>query len=137
MPPILPDLTPHGRYLTSQGVESHFTSAETACRCGRCRYRLVTQEVIDLAERLRLKFGVLHVNSGVRCPVHNRAVGGVEQSRHLPDDMRLGHALDLTPRSVPVAVVADQFDAWYPNSYGMGRYPNFIHIDDRIRRARW
>lgn len=133
----MPTLNNRGFYLRADGRPSNFTMTETRCRCGDCQFFLVSQDVIDLAQRLRDQFGPLHVLSAVRCPAHNRAVGGAVQSRHLPDEARIGHALDLTSRTVDPDTLADQFEAWYPNQFGLGRYRTFIHIDDRPNRARW
>jgi hypothetical protein len=84
------------RYL-GQFVVSYFAPVEFYCPCpdacvgkrdadARLRVRL---------ERVRELYGKpVIVNSGVRCPAHNRKVGGVDSSEHLS-----GLGADLSCRS--------------------------------------
>jgi len=72
----------------------YFSKKEFACKCNRYCDGYPTQMqrgVVELADRacVALK-GVAFVSSGLRCPQHNRNVGGVDNSRHLS-----GKAIDL------------------------------------------
>lgn len=64
----------------------YFARSEFACKCGKCGGYPAEPEkkLLMLAERVRKQFGnAALVSSGVRCPSHNAAVGGVSNSRHL------------------------------------------------------
>lgn len=71
---------------------SHFAPAEFRCRCG-CGAGMEQMNPIFLAmlEDARRIAGIPFVlTSACRCPEHNRAVGGVEDSAHVR-----GHAADI------------------------------------------
>ncbi|AEF94487.1 Peptidase M15A [Desulfotomaculum nigrificans CO-1-SRB] len=114
-----------------QRITPHFTEGELACRC--CGRLLVQSELVHKLETLRqlVKKPVL-VNSGYRCPAHNRAVGGAVNSYHLK-----GMAADI---HVPgLAVVELSRLAEQAGFNGIGTYPkqSFLHVDVRGNRARW
>lgn len=65
-----------GRWLSE-----HFTENEFACPC--CGVVLVQSELVEKLEDLRrIASGPVVITSGYRCPAHNKAVGGVENSYH-------------------------------------------------------
>ena len=69
----------------------NFKVSEFACHCGNCENK-IEQKIIDIAQKIRDKAGVpIHINSGYRCPAHNKKVGGVANSKHT-----LGKAADLS-----------------------------------------
>ncbi|MDF7670246.1 D-Ala-D-Ala carboxypeptidase family metallohydrolase [Orbaceae bacterium ESL0721] len=113
-------------------LSPHFKSSEFACRCG-CGFDTVNPTLITVLEALRAYFGVpIIINSGCRCQTHNRAVGGVANSQHL-----LGNAADVVVKNIAPKLVADYLESCYPTCYGIGRYPNFTHIDVRTGRSRF
>ncbi len=64
----------------------HFRREEFRCPCGACGGFPAEPEeaLVRLAEQVRGAFDApALVSSGVRCPAHNAAVGGVKNSRHL------------------------------------------------------
>ena len=71
----------------------YFEASEFACPCGRCdggagRMSPALLERLDAAREVAgLPFVI---NSGYRCPDHNRAVGGVADSAHTR-----GYAVDI------------------------------------------
>lgn len=72
-------------------LSEHFTTDEMACRCGKCSYSTddgiiahVSPRLILLLEDIRDAVGrPIVISSGLRCPEHNKAVGGEDNSTHL------------------------------------------------------
>ena len=64
-----------------------FSRDEFVCKCGGKYCNGDTAEMdtalLDILQKIRDKYGVTIVTSGVRCPTHNRNVGGVGNSRHV------------------------------------------------------
>lgn len=51
-------------------TSTHFKDAELKCPC--CNENRVTEDFLDLLEKLRGKIGIpLYITSGYRCPMHN------------------------------------------------------------------
>ncbi len=70
-------------------VSEHFRRREFECPC--CGGLRLSPELIRRLEALRAAWGrPVRITSGYRCAPHNRAVGGVPNSRHLR-----GRAADL------------------------------------------
>lgn len=64
-------------------MSAHFRRSEFACRCG-CGADGVDEKLVATLELVRETLGSpLRIVSGVRCPAHNRAVGGTSESAHL------------------------------------------------------
>ena len=62
-------------------------------RCPCCHKGLVASHLVFFLDQLRRAWGgPIQVNSGWRCPKHNKEVGGAQSSRHL-----IGCAADITP----------------------------------------
>jgi len=110
----------------------YFKLNEFNCRCRRCRMppeavqniEALVDNVLDPA-RERLGRPIM-VNSGYRCPIHNRKVGGVANSQHLK-----GEAADITAGSpdgnaqlVQIIKALGKYDQ-------LIIYPNFIHMSWR------
>ena len=75
---------------------------------------------VDIRERFGLP---IIINSGYRCPVHNRDVGGEECSAHCT-----GLALDIRPSDGDLSRLVRIIDA-YANDLRMKVYSRFVHID--------
>jgi hypothetical protein len=131
---------PMARATEDRQLSPHFRLAEFHCRDGTA----VPQEALpallrlcaETLEPLRERFGVCTVVSGYRHAAYNSRVGGARFSQHI---------YDLHPSSVAADLV---FDAGQPGEWaeaaeplcelgGLGRYPSFIHVDNRGTRARW
>lgn len=129
--------------------------SEVKCPCGQCDGGVLQAAIVPVFLAIREEyrrasgedFG-LYVSSGVRCPYHNRMVGGEEKSKHLE-----GIALDILPiprnteaiRNVlPFGAFVRICDEINPHG-GVGAYPQWsrgaikggCHIDARGERARW
>jgi len=130
--------------MSGDRLSKHFHRHEFACRCG-CGADTVDAELITVLEDLRawaqtqieisreypFEAKVL-IDSGMRCPKHNAAIGGVPNSQHL-----VGKAADVRVTRVASKDVAKYLEHKYPDTHGIGRYHNFTHIDVRHKKARW
>ncbi len=113
-------------------LSEHFSRYEFACKCG-CGFNTVDSELLQVLEGVRKHFGrEITVNSGCRCKAHNDTIGGGKKSQHL-----IGRAADIVVKNVDSAVVFQYIARKHPNSYGIGGYRDFTHIDTRCKRARW
>jgi len=112
--------------------QSHFTDEEFECRCG-CGLYIPNKKLREVLEEFRGFVGVpVYITSGTRCEKHNKNVGGSVNSRHLT-----GEAADIIVWAMPAHDVYEYFDSKFPNTFGIGEYERFVHIDVRDNRARW
>jgi len=64
-------------------MKNNFTDKEMTCNCG-CELNLVTDETLNKLNTSRLLSDFPYIiNSATRCKLHNKAVGGVEDSDHI------------------------------------------------------
>lgn len=113
-------------------LNKYFKRSEFACRCG-CGTSTVDAELLEVITGVREHFGLpVIINSGHRCPTHNRAVGGAANSVHMT-----GKAADIRVKGKDASAIASYLESKYPDSKGIGRYANFTHIDVRDGKARW
>lgn len=94
---------------------------------------LVQPELVEKLEGLRrLAEGPVVVTSGYRCPAHNKAVGGVENSYHTQ-----GLAADIFVYAIDPPQLAEM--AEQAGFDGIGIYPGhgFVHVDVRGYQVRW
>lgn len=111
---------------------SFFTKEEFACKCG-CGFDTVSEELLTVLNDIRSHYKTpVKINSGCRCPAHNKAEGGALNSPHME-----GIAADIVVVGISPKEVYDYFDNLYPNKYGIGLYKNRVHIDVRKTKARW
>jgi hypothetical protein len=120
-------------------LTEHFNVREFDCHDGR-RVPLVAVPALErlcerILEPMRAEFGACDVMSGYRPADYNRRIGGASLSQHIyelgPDSV----AADLTfahGRPSDWYRMADSLGAG-----GAGRYPGFVHVDNRPGRARW
>lgn len=125
---------------------------EFACKCG-CGFDIVDHQLAVILQRTADHFldefqvqGVIRVvikiNSGCRCPTHNKNEGGSKNSRHMQ-----GNAADFkiklvfaggVQKQVSPTKVADYLNATYPDRYGVGWYNGRTHFDTSSSgRRRW
>jgi len=78
----------------------------------------------------------MYVASGYRAPAYNRRVGGARHSQHM-----LARAADIVVKGIAPAQVATVVDQLQRSGKitpgGLGRYPNFTHVDIRGKLKRW
>jgi uncharacterized protein YcbK (DUF882 family) len=117
-------------------ISPHFSLEEVSCHDGTpypddwINSRL--KPLLEAAEWIRERTGVLHVSSGYRTPQYNDRIndgkGGAKNSQHCQ-----GRALDLVPLKTTVArlgIVA-QLARAEGLIRGIGFYNGFVHIDTR------
>ena len=76
--------------MTNAHDTNNFKVSEFACK--HCGANEIDQKVLNMCQEIRDYLGVpVRVNSGYRCPVHNKNVGGVKNSKHVQ-----GKACDLS-----------------------------------------
>ena len=124
------------------GIRELIPCVDGHCKDGRCGYdestvvkvpSEVIMNAIALAENVldpaREQLGMpIKVNSGYRCPLKNKAVGGVENSQHLR-----GEAADISVKSEKLKVKSD-LDELASIIVRQGKfdqliiYPTFLHV---------
>ena len=123
-----------------QQLSPNFRLSEFNCKDGTVVPAKAVPALVRLSaavlEPLRRQFGRCTVMSGYRHSAYNRRIGGARFSQHI---------YDLGPESVAADLIfargsprewyflADQLLA----RGGVGRYPSFVHVDNREQRARW
>lgn len=107
----------------------HFKLDEFRCR--HCRKLKLDINLLIKLEELRAKTGPLIINSGYRCPIHNKNVGGATNSQHLK-----GTAADVRSTKMNPGQVYNYADKIFSNG-GVGKYNTFTHVDVRNGRSRW
>lgn len=113
-------------------ISKYFKRKEFECNCG-CGFAAVDVELLEVLEDLREAMGPVILNCACRCDEHNKAVGGVDGSKH-----KLGLAADVRVVGHGPEEVQDYLLHKYPRKYGIGRYNTFTHIDVRPEGpARW
>lgn len=112
----------------------YFGRHEFACKCGKCGgYPVEPKEAfVRKLDAFRERVGEpVYINSGVRCPEHNEAVGGADDSRHLYGDAADIRCIGKTPEQL--YAIADEIF----HDGGVGLYDWGIHVDARGYKARW
>lgn len=112
-------------------LSENFKVGEFDCKCGQCDRVLVDEDLVKWLQLIRDHFGgSVHVNSGYRCPEHNKKVGGSATSHHMR-----GMAADIRVQGATPTQVAR-----YAESIGVqriGLYDCFVHIGSDNRKRFW
>lgn len=124
-------------------LTANLSRYEFYCKCGKCKNHAADHELVEVIQEAADYFSwvynrriVVIINSGNRCEAHNRDEGGSDNSRHL-----YGYAADWFIRDVPI----QQLYGWLEDKarenansrWGIGKYPNRVHLDMRDTPARW
>ncbi len=108
----------------------NFVPREFTCKCsGLCSHEdVVSAELVLKLERIRDLIGKpVVIRSGTRCESHNRQVGGMPGSAHIPKN-GMSHAADIL---CPDSAFRFAFlTAALPMFNRIGIGPDFIHVDD-------
>ena len=113
-------------------LSKNFKSTEFDCHgFGCCNSTEISLQLIDILQTVREHFGKsVTVNSGFRCKVHNKAVGGASKSNHLK-----GTAADIVVSGIEPKEVAKFLESI--GVLGIGLYPWGCHVDTRTQKAFW
>lgn len=123
-------------------LTKNFTLAEFSCHdeAGTQvpgRYVANVQELANNLQVLRDFLGEpVKVLCGYRTPEHNKEVGGVKQSQHLPAKAGDIVVASKSPRELG-DIVEKLIREKKMKQGGLGVYRGFIHYDIRGTRARW
>ena len=120
-------------------LSPHFHAREFNCKDGRkvptFAYPALKRLCVGYLEPMRTMFGPCLVMSGYRPADYNARIGGAKYSQHIYELTPDSVAADLIFRTgTPAqwAALADNLGAG-----GVGRYPSFVHVDNRPVKARW
>ena len=114
-------------------VSDHFKLREFKCN-DNSRVVVLNDELVTVLETARLHFGkAIKINSGYRTVAYNSTLKDASpKSQHTH-----GNAADIVVSGVKPIDVYNYFNVTYPDSYGVGIYNTFVHIDVRPSKARW
>lgn len=107
----------------------YFDREEFRCKCGGkyCSGFPVEPEqlLVEQADQVREHFGApAYVSSGVRCEIHNAAVGGVAGSRH-----KLGKAMDFRVEGKSASAVLAYVKTLPAIRYAYAIDGSYVHMD--------
>lgn len=118
-------------------ISTYFKRSEFSCKCN-CGFDTVDGELVFVLNDMREHLGFpVVIESGNRCHQYNINVGGAKRSSHLA-----GKAADVRPlaSSETFQEDLDKIHTFlldtYPNTYGIARGANFVHIDVRDDKPR-
>jgi hypothetical protein len=118
----------------------HFHLSEFACKDGtavpKSAVPALRKLCTDVLEPLRERFGPCTIMSGYRHSAYNKRIGGATFSQHVYDLHPSTVAADLVFKGGRPAEWADAAEPLLLAG-GLGRYPSFVHVDNRGTRARW
>ena len=122
-------------------VTDHFLFSECTCPCCE-RVKIIPGffRHMKLLERMRQELGFpIIINSGYRCPEHNREVNGSLHSWHMnfATDVRPAWVQDIDDEEFLRRLVSMHESALKLNFGGIGEYNSFLHLDLRQEKTRW
>jgi uncharacterized protein YcbK (DUF882 family) len=114
-------------------VSEHFKLREFKCN-DNSRVVVLNDELVAVLETVRRYFGnVIKINSGYRTIAYNSTLKNASpKSQHTH-----GNAADIVVSGVKPIDVYNYLNKTYPNTYGVGVYNTFVHIDVRPTKSRW
>ncbi len=119
---------------SSEQLSKNFQAWEFGCCSEDIK---IDTGLVAYLQKIRDKFGEVHISSGYRCPVHNVAAGGSPVSNHMK-----GMAADIwvegmlhEPRKI--ARYAEQIGVPGIGLYEGSKGQWFVHIDTRAKKCYW
>ena len=118
-------------------LSDNFNVSEFACRGGNCCSTVqIDDKLVEYVQKIRSHFGVpVTVNSGYRCPTHNKRIGGATNSYHAR-----GMAADISVKGIApkeVAKYAESIGIKGIGLYETDRDGYFVHVDSRENKSFW
>lgn len=116
----------------------NFTKSEFTCKCG-CGLNSMAQHTVDRLQVARdwkaklypEKAGIT-ISCGCRCPSHNRVVGGVDNSAHVPTlENKETEAVDIVCEDfndIAATMVCLGLAGFTRFGFGFGK--KYFHVDD-------
>ena len=122
-------------------LSKNFSRSEFECSCG-CGFDDVSVELVELLQEIRDEIEEpIAITSACRCKEHNEEVQKEANPAYVPNSSRsqhlLGTAADIVVRACTPDYVYQHIDNKHPDTFGLGKYRSFVHVDVRTRRARW
>lgn len=118
-------------------VSLNFRVNEFFCHgSGCCSTVQIDPALVEYLQKIRDHFKKpVTINSGYRCPTHNKRIGGASSSRHTK-----GQAADISVKDVAPSEVAKYAESI--GVKGIGLYETnkdgyFVHIDTRTSKSFW
>jgi len=112
-------------------VSENFKLSEFQCKCG-CGQVKLHSELLGRLQAIRTQAGrSVVINSGYRCPTHNKKVGGASGSQHL-----FGKAADIVIVGMPISQQRKICEQHFGDG-GIGYAKTYTHVDTRGQKARW
>jgi len=115
--------------MSVEWLSENFARHEFHCKGRSCCGGVGPMDLLFLEalQQMRDRTGTpIIVNSGFRCAVHNRAVGGSTNSQHCK-----GLAADIRSNSLSPEELA-RLALEIPLLKGVGLYSTFVHVDRRL-----
>lgn len=120
-------------------LTEHFNAREFRCKCGKSHDFLISDELVSKLEQLyaALGCGKIIVNSGYRCPEHDKAVGGTSTGQHTK-----GTAADVVCYDKSGSVISAKTVCCKAQDLGFSGIANItgaytsVHLDVRTE-AKW
>ena len=113
-------------------LSEHFNRSEFECQCG-CGFDTVDIELLEALETIRHRYmKPIKITSGCRCIQHNAAIGGSYDSQHTK-----ARAADFKVQGMEPEEIYNFLCRTYPETFGVGIYESWVHIDSRKTKARW
>ena len=124
----------------NDGYPRNFKPREFHCKCGDCLGVLpdpaATRHLAWGLQQIRDLANVpIKVNSGYRCPEHNKAIGGHPKSYHMKGWAADLHPMGISPNELH-GVIEDLVISKRIPEGGLVLYPTVVHYDIQHRRRR-
>ena len=117
----------------NEHLSPHFEAKEFRC-VDNSRVIVLNKALLDLLELIRNHYNKpLTISSGYRTVQYNSQLkNSSPKSQHM-----LGNAADIKVSGVTPLALYSWLNNSYPNSYGLGLYDTFVHVDVREGKSRW